>query len=226
VTRGAGQPCRLLLALALGGAALLGCASHTLSLRAGTYEVTPEDYEDVYRAWTREADAYAWDQLRDVLHITATLESPEFRWAYVVRYAHDYGLDTDARSEMIAASLADADANHRFFVTLAGDVYREGDLTKRDSAWRLLLGDGEGRPTPPSHLERVRRPSAAERVYFPSVSPFRYAYRVVFPIRRADGSPTIPPTAEAVTLRATGARGTVDLVWELETPSEPGADAR
>jgi len=214
-----------LLAVALVGAAFVGCASHPLSLRPATYEVTPDDYEDVYRAWTREADAYAWSQLRDVLHITATLESSEFRWAYVVRYARDYGLDPSARTEMLEATLQDAVDHHRFYITLAGDVYREGNLTKRDSAWRLVLIDADGRTTAPSHIERVRRPSAAERVYFPSVSPFRYVYRVVFPARRADGTPSIPPSAAEVTLRATGARGTVDLVWELETAPPSTSDA-
>jgi hypothetical protein len=183
-----------------------------ISLRPQPRSFTWRDYDSVYRAWTREADEFQFGRLSDVLNATATFQSWEFRWAYVVRYSHDYSLSTEARTEMLRASLADAEQQHRFFVTLSGQYFRESDLTRPDTAWRVLLIDERGAQTVPVEVEKVR-PTAAERVYFPSISPFRHAFRIVFPAHRPDGSRTIPPDARFVVLRFTGPRGTVDLRW-------------
>lgn len=203
----------LLAAMAL---LAVACASHTLTLRPSARAFTPDDYEHIYAAWTRDAKAFSLGQLSDVLHVTATFESWEFRWAYVVRYASDYSLEPDAREAMLRASLADAQEHHRFFVTLAGDEYKESDLTGKQTAWRVLLIDSKGRQTSPSQIEKIHKPTPAERVYFPSINPWRHTFRVVFPVKRADGTPSIAggPGSVAV-LRFTGPRGKVDLRWKL-----------
>src|SRR5690606_35567206 len=127
-----------------------------------------------------------------VLNVTATFESREFRWAYVVRYAHDFGLATDARNAMLAASLGDAGKHHRFFVTVGDGRPRDYDLTSEQTGWRVLLIDDRGRQVRPIEVEGLRSCGSAERTYFPSISPFRRAFRVVFPAQHEDGPPTIP----------------------------------
>lgn len=204
--------------LALAAVLASGCATTTISMRTGPRDFTAADYDRVYDAWTRADDDFAWGQLDDVLHVTATFESWEFRWAYVVRYAEDHSLESPARTEMLRATLDDSSENHRFFVTLAGTVFREQNLTSTSSAWRVLLVDPDGRQTVPVEIQRVRRLTAIERVYFPSVSSHRQAFRIVFPARREDGSPSIPEDADHFVLRFTGARGRVDLKWELDRP--------
>ena len=196
-------------------ALLAACAPAQIQLRAGPRDFTADDYPAVYDAWTREADEFAWGNMDDVLHATATFESWEFRWAYVVRYAADHSLDAAAREELLRATLQDAREHHRFFVTLAGPRYREQNIAGDTSAWRVILLDPEGRQTSPVEIRRVRRPSAVERVYFPSIHPHRQAFRIVFPATRPDGTPTIAPDASQVTLRFTGPRGRVDLVWRF-----------
>lgn len=191
------------------------CGSAPLTLRPEPRSFTAADYDHVYKSWTREVDQFAFSRLADVLNATATYQSWEFRWAYVVRYAEDHGMRTDDRSEMLRATLADAEEHHRFFVTLSGQRYRESDLTSDDSAWRVVMVDEDGTQTVPIEVEEVDRPGASIRTYFPSVSPFRHAFRIVFPARRQDGSPTIPPHARSVRLRFTGALGTVDLEWDF-----------
>jgi hypothetical protein len=209
-------------AFALAGAAtssasLAACAAPArLSLRPAPRSFTAEDYRDVYRAWTRSAEGFDFANLRDTLHVAATYQSWEFRWAYVVRYARDHNLDTAERTEMLRASLADAETTHRFFVTLYGRQWRESDLANERSAWRVQLVDEQGRATPPSEIEPVPRPGPLERTYFPTVSPFRRAFRLAFPARRDDGTATVPLDARSVTLRFTGPEGTVDLVWRFE----------
>lgn len=209
---------RALLPLALAAVALgfaPGCSEPLLTLRPESRSFTARDYEQVYQAWTREADAFAFGRLSDILNVTATFQAWEFRWAYVVRYSTDHSLLTEARTEMLRASLADAQENHRFFVTLSGQNYRDSDLTGEDTAWRVLLVDEEGAQSVPVEIERVDRPDPNTRAYFPSVSPFRHAFRVVFPAFHPDGRPLIAPDAGHFILRFTGPVGTVDLRWDF-----------
>ena len=197
---------------------LVACATSRLSVRPAPRAFTADDYDDVYRAWTRSADEFSFGRLADVLHVTATFESWEFRWAYVARYARDHSVTTDERAAMLRETLSDAKAHHRFFITLAGPRFRESDLAHDRSAWRVLLIDDRGHRTEPSEIVRLRRYGAQERHYFPSVSQQRTAARITFDAVDRNGSPTIDPTAERVTLRFAGAPGTVDLSWDL-TPS-------
>lgn len=198
----------------------VGCATHTRNLRTGPREFTHDDYELVYEAWTVDESDFAWSSLDDVLHVTSTFESWEFRWAYVVRYAHDHSLEEEARAAMLRASLEDSRTHHRFFITLSGPIFREQDLTSPHSAWRVLLVTEDGRQTIPLEIRKVRNATAADRVYFPTVGPHRQAFRLVFPAALEDGTPTIPPDADVITLRFAGARGRVDLQWRLTEESE------
>ena len=156
------------------------CSSRIITLETGPRSLTPDDYEDVYESWTRNDQDFEWTLLDDVLHVTATFESWEFRWAYVIRYAYDHAIDADAREIMLRATLADARDNHRFFVTVAGSDFREQNLAGRESAWRVLLVDPDGMQTEALEIERIRRPSAADEIYFSSITPQRQAFRLVF----------------------------------------------
>jgi len=193
-------------------------SSAVLSMRTQPRAFTPEDYERVYEDWTREENGFALARLEDTLHVTATFQSWEHRWAYVIRYASDYSLNTAERTELLRASLADAAESHRFFVTLAGRTWRESDLTSERTAWRAVLVDDRGATIAPTELVRVARPGPNEHGYY-KITPYRQVFRIAFPARRADGSATIGPDARRVTLRFTGPQGSVDLVWDLE-PSE------
>lgn len=204
--------------------ALAGCAAQALTLRPEPRSFTQSDYEMVYRRWTKDADDFAFSRLHTVLHATATFESWEFRWAYVVRYAHDHALDTESRTEMLRASLDDARSTHRFFVTMAGEDFRESDITSRRSAWRVLLVDEDGRQSVPVDIERIRRPGASERTYFPSISVFRQTFRVAFPGTHDDGQPTIRPDARFILLRFTGPLGTIDLRWDFRAGGASAED--
>lgn len=208
---------RALMALAVVAGLITGCKSPPVSMNAGPRVFTPDSYPFVWSAWTRDAESFSWKDLAHELYVTATFESWEFRWAYVVRYASDFSLLPVVRDEMLQASLASSRQEHRFFVTLAGFDFRESNLTGRQSAWRVLLVDPDGHQTVPVMMERVRRPSAVDRVYFPQVDPLRETFRVTFPALDADGRPTIPEGSAFVTLRFTGARGRIDLRWDFES---------
>jgi hypothetical protein len=198
-----------------------GCRQHKISLQPGPRTFTPESYVSIWDAWTREKESFSWKELAHEIHVAATFESWEFRWAYVVRYAYDYSLKPEARDEMLDASLASSRQEHRFFVALSGMDFKESNLAGKTSAWRVLLIDPEGNQTVPFLMERVRRPTAVDRVYFPQVNPYRQTFRLTFPAVDADGRKTIPDGAEFMVLRFTGARGRADLRWDLR-PSGGG----
>jgi hypothetical protein len=193
-----------------------GCKPPPITLEPRPRTFTPESYVKVWEAWTREEESFAWKELTHEIFVSATFESWEFRWAYVVRYAYDYSLSPAARDEMLNASLTSSRLEHRFFVTLAGLDFRESNLADKASAWRVLLVDPEGNQTSPILMERVRRPTAVDRVYFPQVNSFRQTFRLTFPAVEADGRRTIPDGSKFVVLRFTGARGRADLRWDLQ----------
>lgn len=201
--------------LILVGLAGVGCKQYPLSMQPSPRVFTPDSYPYVWEAWTRAEESFSWKDLAHELHVTATFESWEFRWAYVVRYARDYSLVPSARDEMLQASLARSRQEHRFFVSLIGFDFRESNLVGKQSAWRVLLVDPDGNQIVPAMMERVRRPSAVDRVYFPQVNPQWETFRVTFPAVATDGRPTIPEGASFFILRFTGARGRVDLRWDL-----------
>jgi len=208
------------LALVLSAAAVASaCGAPRVPMRESTRSFTANDYGGIYGRWTRSADDFEFGRLSEVLHVTATFESWEFRWAYVVRYAQDHSFTTEERTRLLEESLADARDRHRFFVTIAAPLWRDSDLTGRQSDIRVLLVDSTGRQVEPVELTRVDRPSADQRAYFPSIHRQRMTFRIAFPTTSSDGTPTIPPDAEHVVLRFAGSAGIVDLKWELERPS-------
>jgi len=211
------RPSPLVLWLAAAAALFAAaCDAPRVSLVSSPRAFTEGDYGGIYGRWTRSADEFDFGHLGEVLHVTATFESWEFRWAYVVRYAHDHSFTTAERTLLLEESLADAETRHRFFVTMAVPIYREGDLTGALSDIRVLLVEPSGRQFEPAEITRINRAAADQRRYFPSIHRQRHIFRIAFPTVGDDGAPTIPREADHVLLRFASAAGTVNLRWDLE----------
>ncbi len=197
------------------GFALIACGNAPLSRSTAPRAFTADDYSGIYQRWTRTADDFAFLELREVAHVTATYESHEFRSAYVSRYAADHSLPEESRQAMLNDSMSDAAERHRFLVTFGVPVFREGDFTSDRSDWRVILVDPNGNQTEPAELTRVARPSRDLLTYYPSISRQRHTYRLSFPITHEDGSPTISDAADHAILRFASAAGTVELRWDF-----------
>jgi hypothetical protein len=201
----------LVAALALGG-----CTTQTVNVAEGPREYVATDYDAVLGRWTRTERLFALSELETYLTATATFESWDFRWAYVVRYVQDYRLTIDQRKKLLEKALDETRLKHQFFVALYGGERKYNDLTRADSAWIVRLIDDTGNETAPQEIVAIKKPNALERNYFPYNTPFRQAFRIRFPRVAVDGRPTISPTAKWFGLRFAGAQGNSELVWQLD----------
>ena len=193
----------------------LGCAEPKVRLDEGPREYVSSDYESVLRLWTRSAQFTSLEETDNVLSVTATYESWDFRWAYVVRYAEDYRLTVDQRKALLERSLTETRETHEFFVALYAQKHRWNDLTAEQPAWIVRLIDDEGTETAPSDIQAIRKPGALEITYYPYTSPWRSAFRLTFPKVRADGTRTISPEARWFGLRFAGPQGNQEIVWQV-----------
>lgn len=205
---------RTLVALAA-LAVLGGCAVPLVSLEGGPREYVPSDYPQVLNKWTRNESIIELAELDNKLTVTATFESWDFRWAYVVRYAADYRLTVEQRRELLDRTLRETADDHEFYVALYGTNWRWIDLSRPTSAWIVRLIDDQGNETAPSKIEAIVKPGALEERYFPYTTMWRRAFRIRFPRSTGDGRPTIAGTARWFGLRFAGAEGNGELRWEM-----------
>jgi len=203
--------------------ALAGCATQTVSLKEGSREYVATDYDNVLRKWTRTEQLLSFSELDNFLTATATFESWDFKWAYVVRYVQDYRLTIEQRKKLLETTLDETRQRHQFFVALYGGERRYNELTKPDSAWIVRLIDDTGNETAPQEIVAIKRPNAIERNYFPYNTVLRQAFRIRFPRVSGDGRPSISPRAKWFGLRFAGAQGNSELIWKIE---EGGDDAK
>jgi len=204
----------LLLLLTASVTLACGCGQAPVTLVEGPREYLPTDYEYVLRRWTRTEHLVALAELEDLLTVTSTFESWDFRWAYVVRYARDYRLSVEQRRLLLESTLAETRAYHQFFVALYGGNRRWTDLTKPTSAWIVRLIDDKGNETAPEQIIAIPKPGPLERTYFRYASVWRQVFRVRFPTSTPNG-PTIASDAKFVGLRFAGAQGSEELRWDL-----------
>ena len=214
------------VAAALGASALGGCASPTVTLVEGPREYVATDYDAVLDRWTRTERMFSLPELENHLTVTATFESWDFRWAYVVRYVQDYRLTIEQRRKLMESALDETRQKHQFFIALYGGERRYNDLTKPNSAWIVRLIDDTGNETAPQEIVAIRKPNVIERSYFPYNTTFRQAFRIRFPRVTPEGRPTISPKAKWFGVRFAGAQGNSELVWNIDDkPAKPAAKA-
>ena len=194
----------------------LGCSTPKVRLDEGPREYVATDYEKVLKDWTRNKQFTNVNVMDNVLSVTATYESWDFRWAYVVRYAEDYRLTVDQRHSLLERSLSEAREGHQFYVSLYTQKYKWNDLNAKEPAWIVRLIDDEGTETAPSDIQIIKKPGAIELTYYPYTSPWRSAFRLTFPKVRADGRPTISSEARWFGLRFAGPQGNQEIVWEIK----------
>jgi len=169
------------------------CATRQVSLAEGTREYVPVDYDQVLKRWTKTESLVAISELDDLLTVSATFESWDFRWAYVVRYASDYRLTIEQRKVLL-----EFDARrHPQEASVLYRALRPQSPLERHIEEELRVDRSphrrEGQRDAPEEIVAIPKPGAIERTYFPYTSIFRQAFRVRFSRGAPDGRPTIAP---------------------------------
>jgi hypothetical protein len=196
--------------------ALVGCTPPVVQMTPGPREYVASDYGSVLQRWTRSESLISMSALDNFLTATATYESWDFRWAFVVRYAEDYRLTVDQQHALLESSLAETEQYHQFYVALYAQRRPWSDLTAENPAWIVRLIDDQGNETAPSEIKRIKKPGAIELTYFPYTSPWRATHRIRFPVLTLDGRRTISERARWLGLRFAGAQGNQQLLWAIE----------
>lgn len=201
----------LLLAMAT---VALGCGAPRIDLSPAERELQPADYPRMFDIWTRNEQVLPIDGIDNVLTVSATMLSDEFRRAYVAKVAHDLRLSTAEREELSSQELVALERGHEFFITLMSGVNGADDLDPERGPWRLRLEDDSGRRVVPASVEEVRKPTTAETQYFSFLPKMRRAYRVVFPAVAEDGQPILMSGCRFFSLTFSSPLGNAALRWQ------------
>lgn len=114
--------------LAFATVSLAGCGAPAVSLGGGAREYVATDYSNVLERWTRTESLLLFDELTRALTVTATFESWDFRWAYVIRYGQDFRVTIAERQEMLRRQLQKTRETHDVFLALYGSADKQNDL--------------------------------------------------------------------------------------------------
>ena len=200
-----------------------GCGSPPVSLASGPHSLQPSDYPEVLDRWSRDLSILPVDGIENVLTVRATYLSHEFRWAYVVRAAHDLKLSPTERQELHDREFSVLSKEHEFFVSVMSGVDGSDDLTPEEGPWRIYIEDDKGRRVAPVRVEEVKRPGAEDVKYFAVDSVHRKAYRLHFPPLTEDGHPILQSSTRYFSLAFASPLGQGTLRWDIsEQQSESG----
>jgi hypothetical protein len=198
------------LALAIACVVAAGCA--TTPPRVPLAEEWPaqpsESYRAVTSAWTRTATLRGAYQ--EVLDLSVTFKSPDWRAAHALRDAEFRGLDGPARSSRLDEAKAEVAGPYELELMVTTWDRRENDLDRgAKSVWRVVLVDEAGHEVAPLEIVRDKRPAFQVRAEFPAFGEFATAYVARFP--RA--TPLLGPNVKQLRLRMSSERGGVELTW-------------
>jgi hypothetical protein len=199
-------------------AACVTAKSPPVNFSPAQRDYAADSYPDVYGRWTRHDRVL--HELESALEIWATYKSPEFREAFVARYAEAYRLNDEDRERLRAAQKESGSVAYEFVVTAQSASYRWNDLDKKSSAWRISLRDGTGHEISPEKVTYEKVPEMYEREFYPVKTPFTRLYTVRFarpgasrPDRAASDEAFVGERSGELVLRIAGPFGGTDLTW-------------
>ncbi len=173
-----------------------------------------EDYPEVYDAWTRHAKLVA--DVGTVLEMWATLESWDFRQAFVAKYAAAYDLQDGERDALAKSEHDTARSVYEIHLVAQSTTDKWNDLERRNSTWRITLLDGTGAELSPSSIKAEKLPEIYVLEFFPRRTPFTRTYTVRFdrPSHSDGGDPFVGAASGRLVLRIASPIGKVEATWE------------
>lgn len=174
--------------------------------------------EDAYakelNAWTRHVKIY--EGLETRVYLTATFKGPDFRRAYVDKYAEGYQLGEDLKKSLVERELEQAEQYNEFFVAAFTPDEAWNDFNRTDSLWRLFMEESSGARLVPVSVTKVSDDPLL-REFFPYLDQWSSGYIVKFPKYSETGTEPIPnKKTEFVKLKVTGVLGKGEVEWRLK----------
>jgi hypothetical protein len=195
---------------------LCACGTAAVDLSERERDFQPRDYREIHERWTREIKILPVDGIENVLAADVTHLSFEFRWAYVVKTAHDLRLSPGERQALNAEQFSRLELGHEFFVSCMSGLARANNLEPGEGPWQIRLVDDRGRQAAPVEVVRVRRPSAAEIKYFGFDPVHRQAFRILFPRTAEDGRPLLRPDTPSYAVRFSSPYGQGEARYDVQ----------
>jgi hypothetical protein len=192
------------------GVALAGACS-TIPPRVGQAPpvVVSEKEEAAYQAvrahYSEHPEIYQGFDTQ--LFSAATYQSAAFREARIRRQAEFLHWTPDVLARELAREQAENAQWVEFFFGAHTNDPHFDDFDSRNSNWRVVLVTGSGQVLP-SEVVRIGRADMNMRAYYPYMSDFWVGYRIRFPRTLPDGSPTLQPGTQFVTLQVASTLGT------------------
>ncbi|HTR52621.1 MAG TPA: hypothetical protein VMJ10_18025 [Kofleriaceae bacterium] len=164
------------------------------------------DYDRVTAAWTRSGVLRG--QYQEVLDVSATFKSPEWRCSHTMRQAETRNLTDQERADLLAKAQAEMSGPYEVQLMVTTWDRRENDLDRgKNSVWHVVLEDSAGNQIEPLEIVKDKRPPFTVRAEFPALGDFAVPYVARFP----HTSPLLD--SRAVKLRVSGERGGVEVAW-------------
>ncbi|MBI5491804.1 MAG: hypothetical protein HY893_02600 [Deltaproteobacteria bacterium] len=199
----------LLLILVL----LSGCAAKKAP---SPIEKPPQKgYREVLNKWTRGKKVFEGMESR--LYFTATYKDPEFRAAYIDRYAQSYQLGDEMRKALLDRETEQSEKFNEFFFAAYTPDQNWNDFDRTNSVWKLYLEDNAGSRLTPVSITKVDPSDQLIREFFPYFDMWSSGYIVKFPKYSEAGQEPIPSANTSyLKLVVTGVLGKGELEWRLK----------
>jgi len=169
------------------------------------------DYDRVTAAWTRSGVLRG--QYQEVLDVSATFKSPEWRCSHAMVEAERRSLSEAARAELLAKAQADMTGPYEVQLMVTTWDRRENDLDRgKNSIWHVVLEDAAGHQLEPLEIVKDKRPPFTVRAEFAALGDFAVPYVARFP----HTSPLLD--SHPVKLRVSSERGQVEVAWKPDEP--------
>lgn len=172
-------------------------------------------YQEVLNKWTRGKKVFVGMESR--LYFTATYKDPEFRAAYIDRYAQSYQLDDDMKKSLLDREMEQSDKFNEFFFAAYTPDQNWNDFDRLNSVWKLYLEDNSGSRLTPVTITKVDSSDPLIREFFPYFDLWSAGYIVRFPKYSEAGQEPIPSSGTSyLRLVVTGVLGKGELEWRLK----------
>jgi hypothetical protein len=178
-----------------------------------TYQ--PSDYPKIQKAWTRHTPFIKYD-IGSVFEGWATLKGPEFRQAYVAKYASVYGLAQNEQEALLKAQTQVEQSGYEIHLIAQSTYDKWIDFDKRTSPWRISLVDGTGAEISPTSVRAENYPDIYESVFFPDRTPFSRSFTIKF-LKPEPSEGFIGPTSGRLILRIASPIARIEFVWQSQS---------